>query len=144
MISNFLVPSWTPYLLVECQSKKQMVTEFFKNCIFKDSERISDIKLQSKLVQSQIIKPFYCVLNNSSLKNSYRNKIQIKCMTSAIILITKKLILSLPNCIGRLCPGTGSTHQSNSYIGYFQVVQSNLDLSLARTLTKGYNALIHQ
>ena len=59
-----------------------MATEFFNNCIFKGSERISDSKLKSKLVPNQIIKPLLCVFINFSLKNSYRIKIRIASMTS--------------------------------------------------------------
>ena len=69
-----------------------MATEVFKNFIFKDSEWISDSKLKSKLLLNQIIKPFYCVLINFSLNNSYRIKIRNECMTSAIVFIKGQLI----------------------------------------------------
>ena len=76
-----------------------MAMEFFKNYIFKDSKRISNRKLKSKLVPNQIIKSVCCVLINFSLKNSYRIKIRIEYLTSAIVFIKKKLILSLPTAL---------------------------------------------
>ena len=99
-----------------------MAMEFFKNYIFKDSERISDCKLKSKLVPNQIIEPLLCVFINFSLKNSYRIKIRIASMTSGYCLYYKETYFELTPLHWEtlLCLGTRK-----------------------HALTKGYNALIH-